>query len=102
VKKSSHPIRLKSERARSSVVELRTFNPGVVGSNPTGPSTDFSYLAGSKREMDYADWLRQALKEIEAPGRSADEVRTGITGLTLMPAAICRDRGPVHIFNHTF
>ena len=25
-------------RARSSAVELRTFNPGVVGSNPTGPS----------------------------------------------------------------
>src|SRR3972149_11108958 len=24
--------------ARSSAVELRTFNPGVVGSNPTGPS----------------------------------------------------------------
>ena len=29
--------------ARSSAVELRTFNPGVVGSNPTGPSTDFPY-----------------------------------------------------------
>src|SRR3990172_9445876 len=24
---------------RSSAVELRTFNPGVVGSNPTGPSS---------------------------------------------------------------
>jgi hypothetical protein len=25
-------------------------------------------LAGSKTEKDYADWLRQALREIEAPG----------------------------------
>ena len=32
-----------SQGARSSAVELRTFNPGVVGSNPTGPSTN-SYL----------------------------------------------------------
>ena len=29
--------------ARSSAVELRTFNPGVVGSNPTGPSIEFLY-----------------------------------------------------------
>src|SRR5438093_12527548 len=35
---SRHPIRLENTGARSSVVELRTFNPGVVGSNPTGPS----------------------------------------------------------------
>ena len=30
----SLPLRL---RARSSVAELRTFNPGVLGSNPSGP-----------------------------------------------------------------
>src|SRR2546425_4149975 len=34
----ANSIRFWSARACSSAVELRTFNPGVVGSNPTGPS----------------------------------------------------------------
>ena|SRR5438128_2899689 len=35
-------------RARSSAVELRTFNPGVVGSNPTGPSTILYWKLGNR------------------------------------------------------
>src|SRR3990170_3775235 len=43
--------------ACSSAVELRTFNPVVVGSNPTGPSKD-SYLnaAGEPHKAPVLPW----------------------------------------------
>jgi hypothetical protein len=44
--------------ARSSAVELRTFNPGVVGSNPTGPSTDFPYETITLTAYELRDSVR--------------------------------------------
>ena len=64
-------------RARSSAVELRTFNPGVVGSNPTGPSMhtlasllslNFDYLFGSGR-LPNSFWT-PGLEDLRPGGRA--------------------------------
>jgi len=50
---------------------LGPFSGNHLHNLPDDPQEE-NNLAGSKRENDYADWLRQALREIEAP---ADQVK---------------------------
>jgi hypothetical protein len=75
--------------ARSSAVELRTFNPGVVGSNPTGPST-ILYL-----ELGHKDLKEGLLLEVCRPFVAHQLPDSGLDVLPSVQrdAVLCRTLG---------